>query len=92
MFQCHETKLCIPTDWVCNRILNCGGNDQSDEDIELHRCNALNLQKYFHLASTFSSKFDHSGEEMCKSKYELCGSFFCALIDDGSFECPWESK
>jgi low-density lipoprotein receptor-related protein 1 (alpha-2-macroglobulin receptor) len=37
-FQCKVTKKCVPLTWVCDRHLDCGPGDNSDEPDHCGRC------------------------------------------------------
>ena len=97
MFQCHNSKLCIPTDWLCDGVSNCGENDRSDEDQEIHNCSTIRLEKqklHYDMREQqlmFKSLFPF-GETLCKMGYDRCSFFICMVENDGILECPHKGK
>ena len=93
MFQCEQTKLCIPTEWICNDVSNCGHYDESDENDELHNCTKKRLDRKNYYNATVTTPWGsqlNPREYMCKIGYDQCryALFHCAVQQDGIMECP----
>ncbi|XP_049539126.1 low-density lipoprotein receptor-related protein 1B [Anopheles darlingi] len=81
-FQCNISRRCIPNAWVCDRHLDCGPNDRSDEPEHCNQCPEFECKNnvcvpYEFLCDGVNNCGDLSDEQQCDVQ---CGpdEFFCS--------------
>uniref|UniRef100_A0A182SIS6 EGF-like domain-containing protein n=1 Tax=Anopheles maculatus TaxID=74869 RepID=A0A182SIS6_9DIPT len=81
-FQCEVSHRCIPNTWVCDRHLDCGPNDNSDEPEHCHKCPEFECKNsacvpFEFLCDGIDNCGDRSDETQCDVE---CGAneFFCS--------------